>query len=61
MGACPDIGKLAMPGTLNKPGKLTDSEWEAREDPPAGRSHLIRDSSARCPLVHAVVLRHHER
>jgi HD-GYP domain-containing protein (c-di-GMP phosphodiesterase class II) len=57
-----DIGKLAVPAEiLNKPGKLTESEWEVmRTHPRAGLDH-IRDSSAWCPLVHAVVLRHHER
>ena len=57
-----DIGKLAMPAeTLNKPGKLTDSEWEVMRTHPRVGLDLIRDSSAWCPLVHAVVLRHHER
>jgi HD-GYP domain-containing protein (c-di-GMP phosphodiesterase class II) len=57
-----DIGKLAVPAeTLNKSGKLTDSEWEVMRTHPRVGLDLIRDSSAWCPLVHAVVLRHHER
>jgi HD-GYP domain-containing protein (c-di-GMP phosphodiesterase class II) len=57
-----DIGKLAVSAeTLNKPGKLTDSEWEVMRTHPRVGLDLIRDSSAWCPLVHAVVLRHHER
>jgi HD-GYP domain-containing protein (c-di-GMP phosphodiesterase class II) len=57
-----DIGKLAVPSDiLNKPGKLTESEWEIIRTHPRAGLDLIRDSSAWCPLVHAVVLRHHER
>lgn len=57
-----DIGKLAVPDQmLSKPGKLTDSEWEVIKTHPRAGLDLIRDSSAWCPLVHAVVLRHHER
>jgi HD-GYP domain-containing protein (c-di-GMP phosphodiesterase class II) len=57
-----DIGKLAVPADiLNKPGKLADSEWEVMRTHPRVGLDLIRDSSAWCPLVHAVVLRHHER
>src|ERR1700760_2318290 len=46
---------------LNKPGKLSESEWEVMRTPPRVGLDLIRDSSAWCPLVHAGVLRHHER
>ena len=57
-----DIGKLSVPAEiLNKPGKLTDAEWEVIRTHPRTGLELIRDSSAWCPLVHAVVLRHHER
>jgi HD-GYP domain-containing protein (c-di-GMP phosphodiesterase class II) len=57
-----DIGKLAVPAEiLNKPGNLTESEWEVMRTHPRVGLDLIRDSSAWCPLVHAVVLRHHER
>jgi HD-GYP domain-containing protein (c-di-GMP phosphodiesterase class II) len=57
-----DIGKLAVPDQIiSKPGKLTDAEWEVVKTHPRAGLDLIRDSSAWCPLVHAVVLRHHER
>ena len=57
-----DIGKLAVPAEiLHKPDKLTDSDWEVMRTHPRAGLDLIRDSSAWCPLVHAVVLRHHER
>jgi HD-GYP domain-containing protein (c-di-GMP phosphodiesterase class II) len=57
-----DIGKLAVPDQiLSKPGKLSESEWEVIKTHPRVGLDLIRDSSAWCPLVHAVVLRHHER
>jgi HD-GYP domain-containing protein (c-di-GMP phosphodiesterase class II) len=57
-----DIGKLALPAEiLNKPGKLSEAEWEVIKTHPRAGLDLIRDSSAWCPLVHAVVLRHHER
>lgn len=57
-----DIGKLAVPPeTLHKPGPLTPSEWEIMRTHPRAGVELIRDSSVWCPLVQAIVLRHHER
>jgi HD-GYP domain-containing protein (c-di-GMP phosphodiesterase class II) len=57
-----DIGKLAVPNEiLFKPGPLNEREWEIMKAHPRVGLDLIRDSSAWCPLVHAVVLRHHER
>ena len=57
-----DIGKLAIPAQiLEKPGELTDAEWAVIRTHPRAGLELVRDSSAWCPLVHAVVLRHHER
>jgi HD-GYP domain-containing protein (c-di-GMP phosphodiesterase class II) len=57
-----DIGKLAI-GTelVNKPGKLTDAEWKIMRTHPRLGVELLRDTSAWCPLVQAIVLRHHER
>ena len=53
---------MAVPAQiLSKPGKLSESEWEVIKTHPRVGLDLIRDSSAWCPLVHAVVLRHHER
>jgi HD-GYP domain-containing protein (c-di-GMP phosphodiesterase class II) len=57
-----DIGKATIPHEiLNKPGKLTESEWELIKTHPKAAVEIVRDSSAWCPLVQACVLRHHER
>jgi HD-GYP domain-containing protein (c-di-GMP phosphodiesterase class II) len=57
-----DIGKLAIPESiLNKPGKLTEEEWEIVKAHPKAGVKLIRDAGAWCPLVQGCVLRHHER
>ncbi|HUA47904.1 MAG TPA: HD-GYP domain-containing protein [Solirubrobacteraceae bacterium] len=57
-----DIGKLAIPeAILNKPGKLSEEEWEIVQAHPKAGVKLIRDTGAWCPLVQACVLRHHER
>jgi HD-GYP domain-containing protein (c-di-GMP phosphodiesterase class II) len=57
-----DIGKLAIPeAILNKPGKLSEEEWEIVKTHPKAGVKLIRDTGAWCPLVQACVLRHHER
>ena len=57
-----DIGKLAIPESiLNKPGKLTEEEWESVKSHPKAGVKLIRDAGAWCPLVQGCVLRHHER
>jgi HD-GYP domain-containing protein (c-di-GMP phosphodiesterase class II) len=57
-----DIGKLAVPDAiLNKPGKLSEEEWEILRSHPKAGVKLIRDTGAWCPLVQACVLRHHER
>ncbi|MGO9890607.1 MAG: HD-GYP domain-containing protein [Solirubrobacteraceae bacterium] len=57
-----DIGKTAIPeAILNKPGKLSEEEWEIVRTHPKAGVKLIRDTGAWCPLVQACVLRHHER
>ena len=57
-----DIGKLAIPDAiLNKPGKLSEEEWEIVKTHPKAGVKLVRDTGAWCPLVQACVLRHHER
>jgi HD-GYP domain-containing protein (c-di-GMP phosphodiesterase class II) len=57
-----DIGKLAIPESiLNKPGKLTEEEWEIVKAHPKAGVKLVRDTAAWCPLVQGCVLRHHER
>jgi HD-GYP domain-containing protein (c-di-GMP phosphodiesterase class II) len=56
-----DIGKLVVPvEILQKPTKLTPSEWELmKTHPRAGFEQL--STSPVSPLVKSVVLRHHER
>jgi HD-GYP domain-containing protein (c-di-GMP phosphodiesterase class II) len=57
-----DIGRLAIPESiLNKPGKLTEEEWEIVKGHPKAGVKLVRDAGAWCPLVQGCVLRHHER
>jgi HD-GYP domain-containing protein (c-di-GMP phosphodiesterase class II) len=57
-----DIGKLALPESLlNKPGELSEDEWELVKSHPKAGVKLIRDAGAWCPLVQGCVLRHHER
>jgi HD-GYP domain-containing protein (c-di-GMP phosphodiesterase class II) len=55
-----DIGKLVIPKeVLDKPGRLTDEEWEVmRTHPVVGCEMLGEDASF---LVRAVVRHHHER
>ena len=57
-----DIGKLAVPEhILSKPGPLTDEEFRADQDPPAGRASRS-SSTCRSPIpVAPLVLCHHER
>ena len=57
-----DIGKLALPESiLNKPGKLSEEEWEIVKTHPKAGVKLVRDTHAWCPLAQACILRHHER
>jgi HD-GYP domain-containing protein (c-di-GMP phosphodiesterase class II) len=60
-GLLHDVGKLTVPlRILNKPGRLTDAEWQlVRRHPPKG-AELI-GPLLRHPDVAAVVLWHHER
>ena len=61
-GLLHDIGKMAIPNAiLNKPGKLTDSEFIAvREHPEAG-SRMLIESKQVSALVLDVCLHHHEK
>ncbi len=57
-----DIGKLAIPESiLNKPGKLSEEEWEIVQGHPKAGVKLVRDTGVWDPLVQASILRHHER
>jgi putative nucleotidyltransferase with HDIG domain len=61
-GLLHDIGKLVVPDTiLRKPAALTDDEFdEIRWHPRAG-ADLLRELGGFDPIVHALVLDHHER
>jgi putative nucleotidyltransferase with HDIG domain len=61
-GLLHDIGKLVVPDAiLRKPAALTDDEFdEIRRHPGAGVD-LLRELGGFDPLVHALVLDHHER
>lgn len=56
-----DIGKIGVPdGILNKPGKLTDDEWEKiKLHPTIG--HDILGNSKELKEISKIVLHHHER
>lgn len=55
-----DMGKLYVPEeVLNKPGKLTDNEWEAiRQHPRKGAEYLL-DNPGIPPLAVVVAYEHH--
>ena len=61
-GLLHDIGKLVVPDAiLRKPAALTDDEFdEIRRHPRAG-ADLLRELGGFDPIVHALVLDHHER
>ncbi|WP_224771071.1 HD-GYP domain-containing protein [Pseudomonas sp. FEN] len=61
-GLLHDIGKMAVPGAiLNKPGKLTDSEFDRVRQHPQLGAHILRSSVQVCELVMDVCLHHHEK
>jgi HD-GYP domain-containing protein (c-di-GMP phosphodiesterase class II) len=61
-GLLHDVGKLSVPNAiLNKPGRLTDEEFdEIRRHPGAGRE-LLTELGGFSPLVLDLVESHHER
>jgi putative nucleotidyltransferase with HDIG domain len=61
-GLLHDIGKMAIPTEiLNKPDKLTDSEYDTvRQHPLAGYQMLLRNKAIN-PVVLDVCLHHHEK
>jgi putative nucleotidyltransferase with HDIG domain len=61
-GLLHDIGKMAIPdAVLNKPGKLTDSEFATVRDHPVAGSHMLLESKQLSALVLDVCLHHHEK
>ena len=61
-GLLHDIGKMCMPlAVLNKPGKLTDSEFATMRGHPEAGARLLIDSKQVSALVLDVCLHHHEK
>lgn len=61
-GLLHDVGKLAIPGAiLNKPGKLTEHEFDVIRQHPQRGAHLLRTSVPMCEMVLDVCLHHHEK
>jgi putative nucleotidyltransferase with HDIG domain len=61
-GLLHDIGKMAIPNAvLNKPGKLTDSEFATVRDHPEAGSRMLIESKQVSALVLDVCLHHHEK
>jgi len=61
-GLLHDLGKVAMPiEVLNKPGKLTDAEFEIIKSHPTEGYKMLMASSGVEPISLDVVLHHHEK
>lgn len=61
-GLLHDIGKVAMPEeVLNKPGKLTDEEYQIMKTHPRRGWEILRDSFKADEIALDVCLHHHER
>ena len=57
-----DIGKMRVPlKVLNKPGKLTEDEFEIMKSHPGMGYELLREDSSLSKEVLAIVRNHHER
>ncbi|WP_421683387.1 HD-GYP domain-containing protein [Stutzerimonas urumqiensis] len=61
-GLLHDVGKMAIPdAVLNKPGKLTDSEFAVVRNHPEAGVRLLRDSPSVSEIALDVCLHHHEK
>jgi putative nucleotidyltransferase with HDIG domain len=61
-GLLHDMGKVAMPiEVLNKPGKLTDAEFDIMRSHPAEGHKILANSSSVDAVSLDVVLHHHEK
>jgi len=61
-GLLHDMGKAMMPlAVLNKPGKLTDAEFDVMKTHPQRGFDLLQEGRGVGPLVLDVCLHHHER
>lgn len=60
-GLMHDLGKALMPAeVLNKPGKLTEAEYDIMKKHPVAGARLLEDSGAD-PAVVDIALHHHEK
>jgi putative nucleotidyltransferase with HDIG domain len=61
-GLLHDIGKMRMPdAVLNKPGMLTDVEFDTMRGHPEAGAQVLRESDNISPLTLEVCLHHHEK
>lgn len=61
-GLLHDIGKMAIaPSILNKPGRLTDQEFDEMREHPARGLELLKAGGVDDPVVLDVCLHHHEK
>lgn len=61
-GLLHDLGKLKMPmHVLNKPGKLTDAEYQTIKGHPQMGYDMLRDAPGVDPVALDVCLHHHEK
>lgn len=61
-GLMHDIGKVRMPlNVLNKPGKLTDAEFDIIKGHPTSGYELLLESNTASEIVLDVCLHHHEK
>jgi HD-GYP domain-containing protein (c-di-GMP phosphodiesterase class II) len=61
-GLLHDVGKALMPlDILNKPGKLTDQEFDVMRSHPARGHELLQEARGADPAAMDVCLHHHER
>ena len=57
-----DIGKSRIdPSILNKPGRLSDPEWEIMKTHPEKGHQILSEEGCVTPEAEAIVLQHHER
>jgi putative nucleotidyltransferase with HDIG domain len=61
-GLLHDVGKALMPlDILNKPGKLTDAEFDVMRSHPVRGHELLLEANGADPVAMDVCLHHHER
>lgn len=61
-GLLHDLGKIGIPNKiLNKPGKLTDDEFNTIKSHPEIGANILMDNPLVSPMVLDVVLHHHEK